>query len=53
MPLPGGSRESLNKASIECCHQGAERPGEHCCRQADATGGDKTDFTEFERNPAE
>ena len=30
-------------------HQGAERPGEHCCREADAKGGDKTDFTEFHR----
>ena len=33
---------------IECRHhQGAERPGEHCCGEADAKGGDKTYFTEF------
>ena len=32
---------------IECHHQGAERPGEHCCGEADAKGGYTTDFTEF------
>ena len=31
----------------KCRYQGAERPGEHCCGEADAKGGDKTDFTEF------
>ena len=31
----------------ECHHQGAERPGEHCCGEADAKGGYTTDFTEF------
>ena len=45
MPSPGGSHVVSLDETIECHHhQGAERPGEHCCREADAKGGGKTDF---------